>query len=319
MLFWIDRAAASSAFMPPAATETASRVDSLYMFLLVVSLLACVLVIGGFIYFAFKYKRRTETDKTPYITHSNVLEFTWSFIPFVIFMVAFVWGWWVYHDMRTAPSGAMEIHVYGQKWSWEFVYKSGKRLSNEFYVPVNEPVKLIITSKDVLHSVFIPSFRIKQDAVPGMYTSLWFKADKEGIFQMFCTEFCGDQHSAMLAKVHVVSKEKYEDWLRNDPYKGLDLAQIGEKVYQGRCIACHAVTDQKKVGPGFANLLGKIQSFMDGSSVTVDENYIRESILNPNAKVVSGYPQGVMPTFAGQLAEQELTGVIQYLKSLTNQ
>lgn len=312
----VERAAASS-FMPVQATDIAQRVDSLYGFLLAASLIACALVIGGFIYFAFKYKRRTENDETPYITHNNLLEFLWSFIPFVIFMVVFAWGWWIYHDMRSFPKDATEIHVVGQKWYWDFVYKSGRRLSGEVYVPVGEPVKLIMTSTDVLHSFFIPGFRIKQDVVPGRYTALWFEANKVGSFQVFCTEYCGDQHSAMLAKLHVVPREQYEDWLRNDPYKGLSLAEVGEKVFQGRCIACHKTDDTVNIGPGFAGLIGKERKFADGSTAVADVNYIRNSITNPNSQVVAGFPEGVMPTFAGQLSEQEMTGIIEYIKTLS--
>lgn len=315
-MFWVDRAAANS-FMPVQATDIAQRVDSLYGFLLIASFIACALVIGGFIYFAFKYKRRTDNDQTAYITHNNILEFTWSFIPFVIFMVVFAWGWWIFHDMRAFPKDALEIHVVGEKWNWNFLYKSGRKLSGEFYVPVNEPVKLIITSRDVLHSVFIPAFRIKQDAVPGRYTALWFEANKIGSFQLFCTEYCGDQHSGMLAKVNVVSREQYEEWLRVDPYKGLSLTEIGRKVFDGRCVACHTTTTEAKIGPGFGNLIGSERQFADGGSLVADENYIRNSIMNPNEKIVAGFPQGVMPTFAGQLSEQEVTGVIEFIKTLS--
>ncbi len=314
-MFWVESAAASS-FMPVQATDIAQKVDHLYGFLLIASLISCALVFGGFIYFAVKYKRRSDNDKTAYISHNNTLEFLWSFIPFVIFMVVFAWGWWIYDEMRTFPKDSLEIHVTGQKWYWDFTYKSGRKLSGEYYVPVNENVKMIITSKDVLHSVFIPGFRIKQDAVPGRYTALWFRSNKIGTFQMFCTEYCGDQHSAMIAKVHVVTKEAYEEWLRNDPYKGLELADIGKKVFDGRCVACHNTDSSQKVGPGFAGLFGKERKLADGSSVKADENYIRTSINNPNSQVVAGFPSGVMPTFSGQLSEQEITGVIEYIKTL---
>ena len=305
-----------SHFSPVAATEAARMWDSLYGFLLVVSLISCVLVIGGLFYFAYKYRRSTDGEKTPYISHNTMLEFLWSFIPFVIFMIAFVWGWVVYYNLKKNPINGLEIAVEAQKWDWTFAYKNGRRSTGEFYVPVNESIKLVMTSKDVIHSFFVPAFRNKQDVVPGRYVAYSFKADREGDFQVFCTEYCGDKHSAMLAKLHVVSREKYEEWLSNDPYKGLPPLEIGRNVYTKRCAACHQVTDAKGVGPSWKGLWGRKEIMTDGLEVVADENYIRESILKPNAKIVRGYPAGVMPTFAGQLNEQELMGVIDYIKSL---
>lgn len=305
-----------SIFMPPQATDVAVGVDNLYGFLLVASFISCVLVIGGLILFAVKYRRKVHGEKTPYLSHNTTLEFLWSFIPFVIFMVAFVWGWIVFHQIRKMPTDALEIAVQAQKWDWTFVYKNGRRVASEFYVPVNQDVKLLMSSNDVLHSFYVPAFRAKQDVVPGRYTAYWFNANREGTFQVFCAEYCGDRHSGMLAKVHVVPREKYEEWLSSEPYKGLSSVEIGQKIYAGRCVACHTLTDAKNVGPGFKGVFGRTEQLDGGGSVTVDENYIRESVLNPNAKVVAGFPKGVMPTFAGQLSEEELMGIIDYLKSL---
>lgn len=305
-----------SLFMPPQATELAGKVDALYHFLLIASFISCVLVIGGLIFFAIKHRRKHEGEKTPYLAHNTTLEFLWSFIPFVIFMVVFVWGWIVYHQLRSMPQNALEIGVQAQKWDWTFIYKSGRKVSGEFTVPVGQDVKLLMTSADVLHSFFVPAFRTKQDVIPGRYTAIWFNATKEGTYQIFCAEYCGDKHSGMLAKVHVVSREKYEDWLQAEPYKGLTSVQIGQKVYTARCIACHTLTDVKNVGPGFLGVFGRTEHIEGGGNITVDENYLRESILNPNAKIVAGYPKGVMPTFAGQLSEEELMGIIDYLKTV---
>jgi cytochrome c oxidase subunit 2 len=304
-----------SSFMPPEGSDLAGKVDSLYGFLLWASFISCVIVIGGLAYFVLKYRRRSDNDKTAYILHNTMLEFLWSFIPFVIFMVVFVWGWMVFHEFRTMPANALEISVEAQKWNWTFVFKNGKRSAAELYVPLNEPVKFIMSSKDVLHSMYLPGFRNKQDVVPGRYTALWFQPNKEGTFQIFCAEYCGDQHSGMLAKLHVVSRDKFEDWLANDPYKGMPLADIGKKVYETRCVACHSLEDKKVVGPPWKGVWGRREHLEDGSEITVDENYVRESILAPNAKTVAGYPKGVMPTFAGQLSEQELTGIIEFIKT----
>ncbi len=312
---FFSQIAHAKSLMPVQGSTFAAKVDTLYVFLLYASVISSLLVIGGMVYFAFKYRRKTNGEKTAYIAHSTILEFLWSFIPFVIFMVVFAWGWVVYHDIRHAPKNAFEIHVVGQKWYWDFLYKSGRKTSGEFYVPVGEPVRMIMSSRDVIHSFYIPGFRTKQDVVPGRYTALWFEATKIGTFQIFCTEYCGDGHSAMLAKLHVLPKDKFEEWLQNDPYKGLSLADIGNKVFMQKCTACHNPTHEKKVGPGLADIFGKTHEFENAASTTVDENYVRESILNPSAKIVKGFPNAMTP-FQGQIAEQELTGVIEYLKSL---
>lgn len=317
-MFFVTAAHASSNFMPPEGTEIAGNVDTLYKFLLWASFISCVLVIGGLIWFAVKYRRRSNNDKTPYISHNTLLEFLWSFIPFCIFMVAFVWGWVVFHQLRTFPENGLEIAVQAQKWSWTFIYKNGRTSSSEFYVPVNHPVKLVMTSSDVLHSFYVPAFRNKQDVVPGRYMPYWFQATKIGVFQVFCAEYCGDSHSGMLAKVHVVSEADYEKWIESEPYKGLSLAEIGKEVYQKKqCFTCHTLTEQKGAGPGWKGIWGKQEAMADGKTVLIDENYIRESLMDPNAKVVAGFgPPSAMPTQAGQISEQEILGVIEFIKSL---
>ena len=311
----LNKALAEETSLPP-VTDYTARLDSLYSFLIGVSALACILVIIAFVYFSIRYRRKSENEKGhAKVSHSFILEFTWSFIPFLIFMVAFVWGCILYYDFKRAPEDSLEIHVYGQMWSWEFVYKNGRKTTNELYVPLNKPVKLIMTSRDVLHSFYIPTFRIKQDLVPGIYTSLWFKANRKGKFHVFCAEFCGTGHSAMMAKVNVVSLEEWEEWLQNEPFKGLSLKEIGKKTFQGRCTICHKTTKEKFIGPGLAGVFGSKREFSNASVLTADENYLRESILNPAEKIVNGYPNAMTP-FAGALSEEELSGLIEYLKSL---
>ena len=306
----------TSSFMPPQGTEIAQQYDNLYSFLVWMSFIGCAILIGGMIFFAMKYKRKTDHDKTPYISHNTFLEFLWSFIPLVLFLAAFAWGWYLYHQMRQMPENAMEVHVFAKQWSWDFTYKSGKTSTGEFYAPVNTPVKLIMTSKDVIHSFYIPSMRIKQDVVPGRYTALWFNAEKTGDYQVFCTEYCGTAHSNMLAKIHVVSLEDYEKWLQEND-EGLSLSQLGEKLLTRKgCVACHSTDGRKVVGPSYKGLFGREEEMEDGTKVMVDENYIRESILNPNAKVVKGYPKGVMQSFQGQVTEDELNAIIEFMKTL---
>ncbi len=305
-----------SNFMPFQGTKLAVQVDEAYKFIVVTSTIACLLLIGGMIYFAIKYRRKSLSDKTGDITHNGMLEFLWSFIPFLIFMFMFGWGWYIFDQMRHPPKDAFEVHVIGKQWSWEFKYKSG-RSSPNLVVPVNQPVKLIMTSTDVLHSFFVPAFRVKQDVVPGMYTSMWFTAENEGEYQVFCTEYCGAQHSGMLAKVQVLSQPEFEKWLATDPYKGLSLVDIGKKVYQEKgCFACHSLDGKNNVGPSWKGMFGSERPVDGGQKVSYDENYIRESILNPSAKVAAGFGKGVMPTFQGNIEDQQITALIELIKSI---
>ncbi len=317
-MFWMQYAHASK-FMPTAATDQASQVDNLYSFLLISSFIACVILIGGMIFFTFKYKRKSLTAKSAYITHNTFLEFLWSFIPLVIFLIVFAWGWHIYHQMRTFPKESLEIHLSGKQWSWEVTYKSGVKTANLIKVPINKDVKLILSSTDVIHSFYVPSFRIKQDAVPGKYTAVGFKANKLGDFHIFCTEYCGTQHSGMIGKLQVVTQAEYDSWLEEESkYSTLPIAQKGEKLFQIKaCAGCHSVTDKAvKVGPALFQKFGANRELADGTTVSADENYLRESILNPNAKIAGGFKAGVMPSFQGQMSEDELSAIIEYIKSL---
>lgn len=317
-MMWMNLARAQS-LMPTEGTLIATQVNNLYVFLLIASLIASIIVIGGMFFFVWKYRRKTPNDKTPYLSHSTTLEFLWSFIPLVIFLGVFAWGWYVYHGMRTMPMDALEIHIVGKQWAWEAQYKSGVKTSNLVVAPINTDVKLIMTSNDVIHSFFVPSFRIKQDVVPGIYTALWFNANKLGEYHIFCTEFCGSQHSGMIGTLRVVSQEQYEAWLEEESKVGLlPLAQRGEKVFQVKaCASCHSTADAGvKVGPPLFKAFGKTHELANGEKVLMDENYIRESILTPNAKIVKGFPQNVMPSFQGQLSETELSALVEYIKGL---
>ena len=318
-MMWFNFAKAQS-FMPTEGTEIAKQVDNLYGFLLITSFIACVLVIGGMIYFVYKYKRKSDNDKTAYISHNTALEFLWSFIPLVIFLAVFAWGWYIYHGMRTMPKNALEINVLGKQWAWEIEYKNGFKAVNEVVVPVNTDVKLLLTSQDVIHSFFVPSFRIKQDAVPGRYTALWFNATKLGEFHIFCAEYCGTSHSGMIGKLRVVTQEEFNKYLEEGQEEGqLPLAKRGEKLFALKaCASCHSVDSPAvKVGPSLYKKFGTEEVIEGGAKVVVDENYLRESILQPNAKIVNGFPHGVMPTFQGQINENELNALVEYVKSLS--
>jgi cytochrome c oxidase subunit 2 len=219
--------------------------------------------------------------------------------------------------MRTFPEGSKEVHVYASQWKWEFEYKNGLKSTNKLVVPIGTPVKLIMTSKDVLHSFYVPSFRVKQDVVPGRYTALVFESKMLGDFHIFCTEYCGTAHSNMLGTLKVVSLADYEKYLAGEATG--DLAggnSPGEKLYNDKgCVACHSVDGSRKVGPTLKALFGRQTEFEEGAAVKADENYIRESILDPKAKTVKSYPAGVMPAFQGQLSEEDLTALIEFIKS----
>ncbi len=311
--------AMAGTFMPVQGTEIAAEVDNLYGFLIIVSFISCAILIGGMIYFAVKYKRRSANEKTPYISHDTRLEVLWSVVPLIIFLFVFAWGWKVYHDMRVMPKNALEIQITGKQWAWTAEYKNGVR-STEVYAPVNKDVKLIMTSEDVIHSFFVPSFRIKQDAVPGRYSTLWFNATKLGEFQVFCTEYCGTSHSAMLTKLKVVTQEEFDKWLTSESEIGtLPIAERGAKYFKTRaCASCHNVDNPAaKVGPSLYQKWGKEEVLADGSKVLFDENYVRESIVESQAKIVAGYPKpSPMPAYQGQLSESELTAIIEYIKTL---
>ena len=344
-MWWSSVASAGpSSFMPPDGTAIASQVDKIYGFLLVSSLISFIVLMGGFIYFAWKYRRRSSKDKTAYITHNHTLEFLWSFVPFVIFMFSFAWGWVVYSQMRDIPpegSNALEVNVIAKKWAWKFQYKNGKTVTSgvdaqgkpdpaTMVVPINRPVRLILQSqrinespdnldeKDraVLHSFYIPAFRIKQDVVPGRFTAEWFTSDKLGEYWVFCTEYCGAGHSSMKARIKVVSNEDFEKWLGSDDAAGGTLADQGRAIYGAKaCVGCHSIDGSRVVGPTFKGIWGQMVD-TDKGSVKIDEDYIRESILQPNAKIVAGYPAGVMPTFAGQLSDDDIKAVIEFIKSV---
>jgi cytochrome c oxidase subunit 2 len=314
----------------PTASNHAASLDGLYVFLTAVCGVSFVLVIGAMFWFMWKYKYKSDKDKTSPITHNGRLEFAWSAVPAVFLMVFFVWGEVDFIKLSSPPADAIDIRVTGEKWKWTVEYPGramasttvveGGEYAPLLIVPLGQPVRLTMTSKDVIHSFYIPAFRVKKDVVPGRYSNVWFTAIEEGTFPVFCTEYCGDEHSSMLAVVKVVKPEEYQAAVEAatvlEQGDGETAEQFGEKVYKAfGCNACHTTDGSAKVGPSFAGLFGKTESLSDGSSQVVDEGYIRESIYQPNAKIVSGFtPQ--MPTFAGQMNEDQLNALIAYLKTL---
>ncbi len=303
--------------MPVKASTIAGSVDAVYYLILACAVFSFLLLMGGMTYFIIKYRRRTDNDKTPHITHNYLAEFLWSFIPFVLFMIIFYVGWKVYQVQRTFPKDALQIEVVGKKWAWQVNYKEGFSLVNELYVPVNRAVVINLTSDDVLHSFYIPSFRVKQDAVPGKRSRLWFEATHIGEFHIFCTEYCGTQHSTMMGKVHVLEADEYSEWLEEaSNVTSLTDVQKGEKLYKTQvCFTCHSTDGSKVLGPSFKGLWGKTEILESGKTVVVDEAYIKESILNPLKELVKGYPPS-MPSYQGRITDIQIQQIIEYIKTI---
>ena len=310
-------------WLPENASNLARGVDNVLIFVTVISVFFFFLISAFLVGFAIKYRRRAENEETPYITGNEPLEIVWTIIPSVLLMVIFAWGYIEFKEMRTPPEGALEVNVTAQQWLWQFDYYDGKKTINELYVQQGRPVKMVMRSNDVLHSFFVPDFRVKQDILPGNYTQLWFIPTKVGTFELFCAEYCGTNHSKMLAKVKVLSPEAFAIWERGVGIdKGAALASAlppaerGQRIYERTgCNACHSIDVTIGVGPGFKGLFGKTEKLQDGGTVVVDENYIRESILTPQATMVEGYPP-VMPSFQGILSDEEITDIIEYIKTL---
>lgn len=310
-------------WIPEAASNLAVGVDNALLVITVVSVFFFLLISFFLVYYAIKYRRKSENEETPYITGNMALEVVWTIVPSVLLMVFFAWGYIEFVDIKTPPKDAVEVNVRAKQWLWEFEYYNGKKTINELYVQQNRPVRMIMQSDDVLHSFFVPQFRVKQDVLPGMYTQLWFTPTKAGTFDLFCAEYCGTGHSQMLAEVKVLPAEAFARWMgKGEKVAGADgdsdlpPAERGENLYSQRgCNACHSVDGSSGVGPTFKGLYGKTEELQSGETVEVDENYLRESILEPKAKMVKGY-QPVMPSFKGILSDEEVTSIIEYIKTL---
>lgn len=311
--------------MPPQATDWAVEVDWINAWITDVSIFFTVAIVAVMVYFAWKYRASVHPEPTSDVSHSPTLETVWTVVPSIIVIYVFWIGFDSYREMRTPPANPVEISVTGYKWGWNFEYASGKKASRTLTVPLGRPVRLIMKSIEstdtetaVIHSFFIPSMRVKEDVVPNRYSYLWFTPNKLGDFHIFCAEYCGLQHSAMRGVLRVVTPEAFDDFLldREKPQENLSPSELGKKLYIERgCNACHSIDGSRVVGPTFKALGGKNRKFEDGTEAVADENYLRESILHPKAKIVSGYPP-VMPSYQGQLDDSEVAGLIAYIKSL---
>jgi len=304
-------------FFPPAGSTLAADVDALFYFIYYASAAIFAVVMAATIFFVFRYRRR-KIETTDSKDHSLWLEITWTAIPTILILIVFVWSFRTYIRMTVVPKDALEVKVTGQKWFWSFDYDGGANSVGELVVPVGQPVKLLMSSRDVIHSFFVPSFRMKMDVLPNRYSVTWFEATRTGDFDLFCTEYCGKGHSEMIGKVRVLGEREFNEWLEagSGPGEGESLTDYGKKLFVRKaCITCHSVDGSRNVGPTFLGLYGRDEAMTDGVRVTVDENYIRESILNPQAKIVAGY-EPVMPTYQGILKDRDIDAIIAYLKSL---
>jgi cytochrome c oxidase subunit 2 len=299
---------------PESASTMAPRVDALYFFLIGLAVFFSLLIAGLITYYALKYRRRSPRAIGAQSHGNLVLELTWTVIPLMITMVIFVWGAGLFFAMSRPPDDALDIYVVGKQWMWKFQHLDGQREINELHVPVGRPVKLIMTSEDVIHDVFVPAFRVKADVIPGRYTNIWFQPTKPGRYHLFCAEYCGTRHSGMTGEVIVMEPSEFQAWLSGGAPEG-SLASAGAKLFQDlACNTCHRPDAQGR-GPVLEGLFGKTVQLQSGETMTVDEAYVRESILNPAAKVTSGF-QPIMPTFQGLVTEEQLLELIEYVKSL---
>jgi len=298
---------------PEQASTMAPHVDALFLFISGISIFFTLLIAILLMTFAVRYRRRSEDYFPKPFIGSKRLETAWSVIPLAIVLVIFGWGATVYLNIARTPDNAIEVYVTGRQWMWHLQHPGGQREINTLHVPVGTPVKLILTSEDVIHDFFVPAFRMKMDAVPGRYTYAWFEATRPGTYHLFCVQYCGTDHSRMVGKVVVMEPKEYGEWL--DQEADLSLALQGRQLFTKlQCITCHHAEAGARA-PLLENIYNSRVQLEDGRTVVADDTYLRESILYPAAKVRAGY-RPIMPTFKGQVSEDELVRILAFLKAL---
>jgi len=301
--------------VPESASTFSWKVDALYFYLSGVTLFFTLLISATLIFFIIRYRRRTPYEIPRPVAGSHKLETVWTIIPFMIAMTMFGWGATLYFEQYKPPHNAIEVYVVGKQWMWKLQHATGQREINQLHVPVGRKVKLIMTSEDVIHDVFIPAFRTKADVVPGRYTTLWFEATKTGTYHLFCAEYCGMNHSGMTGSVVVMEPRDFDNWLSGNTGSATPAA-AGQQLYQTLgCASCHGANGEGGRGPTLAGVFGKQTPLASGETVVADEAYLRESIINPQAKLVAGFGP-IMPTFQGQVSEDQLVQLLAFIKSL---
>jgi cytochrome c oxidase subunit 2 len=298
---------------PERASALAWQVDGLYFLLIAVSAFFSLLIFAVIFVFAVKYRRSVHPHPVQ-IEGSLPLELAWTLIPLGICMIFFAWGSLIFFQEARPPKGAMEVYVVGKQWMWKFEHETGQREINQLHIPVDRDVKLVMSSQDVIHDFFVPAFRVKADVLPGRFTEIWFHTTKTGTYHLFCSQYCGTDHSGMIGQVIVMEPVAFQAWLSGGGGTG-SMASNGQQLFQQLgCATCHRFDTQGR-GPNLAGVFGKPVLLDDGRTVTADENYLRESILNPGAKIVSGF-KPIMPSFQGQVSEESLGALVSYIKSL---
>jgi cytochrome c oxidase subunit 2 len=307
-----------SFWMPKQSSTIAQEIDTAWYIVYWLDVAMFFGLMVPMAWFMYKYRKRGAKDnKVSDLIHHTGIEIAWTVIPTILVLGLFVVGLRGFFMASVAPAESLEIRTTAEMYMWTFTYPNGNVTVNELVVPKGKPVKLIMSSKDVLHSFYVPEFRVKQDVVPSMYTTLWFEPTEVRETVLFCTEYCGIGHSDMMAKVRVLDKPEFDNWQDTGLLPGgkpLPPAELGKKLYATRsCITCHSLDGSRIQGPSFKGVFGRTETIKDGPTIKVDENYIRESILNPTAKVVKGF-QPIMPVFQGQLKDPQIEALIAYLK-----
>src|ERR1700678_4350922 len=303
------------AIIPPEASTAAPWVDELLVFMTLVSLVGLVLVGILIATFSILYRKSVHPVAVQ-IEGSTLLEATWTIIPLGLFLVMFVWGSVLYFRIYTPPPNAMNIYVVGKQWMWKAEHPGGQHEINSLHVPTGQPVQLTLISQDVFHSFSIPAFRVKREAIPGRYTTVWFEPTTPGTYHLFCTQYCGTNHSRMIGDIVVMTPDDYKKWL-DESTSGASLAQNGERLFASlSCNACHNAKPDAR-GPSLANVYGAKLALASGGAVTADDAYLRESILNPSQHITQGYAP-IMPTYQGQVSEEGVIALVEYIKNLNS-
>src|ERR1700754_2991720 len=301
--------------VPESASTNSWKVDAIYFYLSGVTLFFTLLISAMVVFFVIRYRRRSPYEIPRPIAGSHTLETLWTIIPFLISMTIFGWAARVYFEQYHPPENAVEIYVVGKQWMWKIQHSTGQREINELHVPVGRKIKLIMTTEDVIHDFFVPAFRMKADVVPGKYTTQWFEATKPGTFHLFCAEYCGMNHSGMIGSVIVMEPREFDNWLSGN-VATTSPAAAGQQLFQTLgCASCHGTNGEGGRGPTLAGLVGRDTPLEGGQTVRADEGSIQESILNPGAKIVAGFTP-IMPTFQGQVTEDQLVQLVAFIKSL---
>ena len=305
-----------SSLFPKSVTELGGQVDVIHLWLIAVMGFWFVACNGAMIYMLLRYREKGPNQKTSTVKGNHLLETAWTLIPTVICMFIFYYGVQAWSEMRTIPEGGYEVMVKAKKWSWTFTHPDGRIEAQNFYVPAGQPVKMTMKSVDVLHSFFIPEFRVKEDVVPSRYTQLWFQAEVPGTYNLFCTEYCGDDHSVMLGKVHVLDAEDWQKFLADELFPTLTPEEEGARLFTTNgCIGCHSTDGSANKGPTLKGLFGTEETLVGGAKVAVDEVYLEKSIRDPGADIVEGYPTNLMTTF-DYLGQEQIDNIIIFIKTL---